>query len=153
MDAILAGVDLSAVATWVGATVFLPVVDLDINRVLDHDVLMSAAHRALFILAITIPFDIRDVHRDDSRKRTMAQVLGQDGARWISVLLTLVFCYLVWSFEYYNDPTRYALTLSGILTAALLSFSHSGRTERFFTFFVEGTLVLQWVLLLVFLRF
>jgi len=137
-------------ATWVAVTVILPVVDIDMSRVFGDDIMAAVIERAFFVLAITIPFDIRDVNRDALSKRTIAQVFGQAGARWISVLLMLVFCFLVWTSDHYSDNVRYALMLSGFLTAGILSFARSDRTERFFTFLVEGAMVLQWVLLMLF---
>ena len=135
------------VLTWIGVTVLLPIVDMDLEFWND-ETKEIALHRGLFIFAITIPFDIRDVNRDAPNKRTIAQVLGQAGARWFSILLMLAFCLLVWQSGLYSDNVRYALALSGILSAALLSLSRSDRTERFFTFLVEGTMVLQWLLVL-----
>lgn len=137
-------------ATWMAVTVLVPVVDLDMSRIFDDDIKAAALERAIFVLAITIPFDIRDIHRDAPAKRTIAQMFGQTGARWVSVILMLVFCFLVWRSEYYSDSVRYALMFSGFVTAGLLSFARSDRTERFFTFLVEGAMVLQWLLLMAF---
>lgn len=137
-------------ATWVFATVFFPVLDAAPDQVLSSGVLLLALERGLFILAITIPFDIRDMHRDHASKRTWAQVLGEGKARWLAVLLMLAYCLLVEFSGKYSDSVRVALLLCGILTAILLTFARSDRNERYFTFLVEGAMVLQWVLLLLF---
>ena len=50
----------------------------------------------LYILAITIPFDIRDIHTDDSSQRTLPQVLGSRGARLLALLLLLIFAVCNW---------------------------------------------------------
>lgn len=45
----------------------------------------------LYILAITIPFDIRDMHTDAPVQRSLPQVLGSRNARLLALILILVF--------------------------------------------------------------
>lgn len=136
--------------TWVATTVLLPFWDAT-STVVDRSILVHLAfERGLFILAITIPFDIRDMHRDHESKRTWAQVLGEEKARWLAVALMVLFTLLVEFNPTYTANERWPLLLSGLSGALLLTFARSDRHERYFTFMVEGTMVLQWVLLLLF---
>jgi hypothetical protein len=48
------------------------------------------AHYA-YVLAITIPFDIRDLKYDEPRQRTIPQMLGVKGAKILGVLLLMLF--------------------------------------------------------------
>ena len=45
----------------------------------------------LFFLALTIPFDLRDMQIDSSTQKTLPMVLGEKGSRFLSVGLIAVY--------------------------------------------------------------
>lgn len=46
-----------------------------------------------YILACTVPFDIRDMYYDDNKKKTIPQLVGQNGAKLVAILFLLVSAY------------------------------------------------------------
>jgi 1,4-dihydroxy-2-naphthoate octaprenyltransferase len=58
-------------------------------------VLMAFFAHYLFILAITIPFDIRDLKYDDKSYKTIPQVLGVKRSKQLTVLLMMVYIVLI----------------------------------------------------------
>ena len=51
--------------------------------------------RFLFILAIAIPFDIRDLKHDNVQYRTIPQVLGVVKSKWFAALMLSIFVFLM----------------------------------------------------------
>lgn len=60
------------------------------------DFWLLGLNQYLYILAITIPFDIRDMYTDAPEQRSLPQVLGSRNARLLALLLILVFTFNTW---------------------------------------------------------
>ena len=85
----------------------------------------------LFFLALTIPFDLRDVQIDSCTQKTLPMVLGEKGSRFLSVgLIAIYFIY----FAVFNETLRYsAFFISSILLLSFLLFtSKRGKSETYF---------------------
>lgn len=139
------------VIAWV--TVFLPVVYTEKALNPGPALWLMFARRLLFVFAITIPFDIRDIVHDSRNKlMTIPVVLGEAKAKLVSCLLLLVFSALaVWGwyrglmeFEYMA-----ALLASAVIAAVILLRSTQHLKEYFYTYLVEGTLVIQCALVFI----
>lgn len=109
--------------------------------------------RAVFIFAITIPFDIRDLHYDsDKSVSTIPSRLGVERSKTIALLLVVVFVALSlvrFQFGFCAMPELIALTLSAIPTALLLWMINKEREELFYSLWMEGTMLVQWVLVII----
>jgi len=123
---------------WAIATSLLPmqVSDVSINW-------LKVLERFLFVFAITIPFDIRDLRFDDPQLNTIPQVLGVINARYLGVF-ALVLAEGVLFYEYfflasYSLVSVLAIYVSYELAALLVCISHSNLPERYFTLGLEGT--------------
>ncbi|MAP02005.1 MAG: hypothetical protein CMD01_04220 [Flavobacteriales bacterium] len=92
----------------------------------------------LYVLAITIPFDIRDYSVDDSSKKTIPQLIGLQKATILAVLillaLTATFCF----YFHYTMMGLYCL-----LTSFVVSFSFKIRPDWYYSFILDGLLVLM----------
>ena len=108
---------------------------------------LALFERFLFIFAITIPFDIRDVNYDASYLATIPQYFGINTAKWMALLAILLSeLILVYRFFFNND-----LNLIGALSIYLTyEFSflliyrcHLYSKERYFTVGVEGMSILM----------
>ncbi|MGZ5244977.1 MAG: hypothetical protein ACXWD4_13735, partial [Bacteroidia bacterium] len=70
---------------WMAATAWLPALRIDIPF-LSADVQLIAIKRALFIFAVTLPFDIRDYYADmKTDVTTLPQLLGIKKSRWLAL--------------------------------------------------------------------
>ena len=113
---------------------------------------LALFERFLFIFAITIPFDIRDVNYDASYLATIPQYFGINTAKWMALFALLSSeLILVYRFFFNND-----LNLIGALSIYLTyEFSflliyrcHLYSKERYFTVGVEGMSILMGALFL-----
>ncbi|MCH2198224.1 MAG: hypothetical protein MK081_05540 [Flavobacteriales bacterium] len=130
---------------WAMATVILPFIELD-NDLWQIDRLFLIVERFAFIVAITVPFEIRDMNLDRPNMKTPAQLFGINGAKlyglfWIVVAGTMIT--LNFSDGIYTSYELYALWFSLILSAVLIGASNPERDEMYFTGWVDGTIIIQ----------
>lgn len=92
----------------------------------------------LYTVAITIPFDIRDMHKDHSAMRTLPQVLGSVKARWLGILLLLLTWLTLLSI---NDEAQFIISSGTALSYAAIMIFLAGdkRDEFFYGFWVEAS--------------
>jgi hypothetical protein len=113
-----------------------------------------------FFLSLAIIFDVRDMPYDPPGLRTIPQVLGVRGAKFLAVLLLLPMCFLLilmsWMFLGSAEDAAsgidlaYGLPLLGlILLGVSIVFAKSDRPWWYFSILVDGALVfiplLSWV--------
>lgn len=132
-------------AVWTGMTVILPAMDLyGFEQVLKPISWQLALERAVFILAITIPFDIRDLVNDAKKKvRTLPSVLGWKRAAWLSQFLMALFLLLIWLRTGVDDPLFMAYLISSVATVIALAIASPKRSDIYCSFWIEGTMLLQ----------
>jgi 4-hydroxybenzoate polyprenyltransferase len=113
--------------------------------------------RMLFIFAITIPFDIRDIEHDrSSGLRTIPGIFGERNARLLAELALMLFAGLVivqWKNDLLPLPYVYALIASALFAAVMVWLSTKERKEYFYTFLVEGSMIVQALLVLLAYRY
>ncbi len=136
----------SIAISWAGTTVLFPVLDADLQ--LTTDVWLEFIQRISLLIAITIPFDIRDIKNDDENLRTIPQVFGVLRSKYIGMVLLLIFVFL----EILKINSFYITTLiiAGI-TALFLAFS-SEKKSRFYTGFWVESIPIFWYILLFILK-
>ncbi len=120
---------------WAASTVLL--IDSQENQ-LNIFSLLSFVGVTLFIIGITIPFDIRDLYLDESSKKTIPQLIGYQPSILIAVLLILLsayFIYLGTGFNLWN-----LLFASGIVSFSILP-SRPRKQELYFSFVIDGILI------------
>ncbi|SEF68020.1 hypothetical protein SAMN05421847_0616 [Halpernia humi] len=87
----------------------------------------------LFITALVLPFDIRDMKVDDVV--TFPQLIGIQNTKYFAYLL--VFSSLSISISYLQPIYSFALFLTSICTFILIYFSENDNKESYFSFWVE----------------
>ncbi|RYG19863.1 MAG: hypothetical protein EOO07_06005 [Chitinophagaceae bacterium] len=148
----LPGIKLFLIAfVWSASCVLLPIVEMGKYgiSVSLSETLLLVGKRFLFICAITIPFDIRDLFQDRLYElKTIPVVLGEKKA-WIfcQALLGAYLLLLVLFTKTVNlDVIGIALTI--FATGWLIFKSNFKRNEYYYFLFLDGTMVLQWLILL-----
>lgn len=134
---------------WAVATVSLPAW-LAGRAPWQGQVLALTVERALFIMAITLPFDVRDMGKDRGAGiLTLPHLLGVEGTRRLAIGLVLA-SWLVGALAV-GVATAHALALavSALATCALLSALHARRGELYYALWMEGTMLAQAVCVLV----
>ncbi|CAM4183994.1 hypothetical protein [Gillisia hiemivivida] len=142
----LAGVKIYVIAfVWSGVTVLLPLIGK--IELLQWDVLLEFTQRFLFVFALTLPFEIRDLKFDMANLRTVAQIFGVRNSKIIGVLTLLTILLL----EFIKVESDIRSVISLILISALLSNliinSRIRQTKYYSSLWVEGVPIL-WCLLL-----
>ncbi|MDW7692536.1 hypothetical protein R9C00_12630 [Flammeovirgaceae bacterium SG7u.111] len=130
---------------WVGATAIFPFW----SYIDDPKLWALVAERALFIFAITLPFDIRDEKRDlEKMLYTIANQLGATQTRWIAIGC-LVASFLV--VGVYLKELLLPFTLTYLIAGWLIFKSDRKLDNLYFTGLLDGTMLLQTLLVYCFL--
>jgi 4-hydroxybenzoate polyprenyltransferase len=111
--------------------------------------------RFLFIAALTVPFDIRDLFQDRiAGLKTFPVAFGEKKAYlFCQVLLAGHIILLLLLRNYRLTSDFYALTLVAVLTGWLIFKSNWKRNEYYYFFYLDGVLVLQYIALIIFEKF
>ena len=124
---------------WTISTMLLLV--LENNMLINQNLILHLSARFLFVFAISIPFDIRDLRFDDKKMKTIPIVFGERKAKLIGVM-ALFFCDLIaivqilyFDMEFHN---LIALICIFFLAAILIIKSSQCKTAIYFSFWVES---------------
>ena len=133
---------------WAGVTVIIPLIQHRIS--IGFDAIIMFVQRFLFVVALTIPFDIRDLSYDKEELKTLPQAIGIAKSKWLG----LVFLILFLGLEFFKAPF-YSEQLSihfsiGVLTLLFLMKSTKDQSKYYSAFFVES-LPIVWLGLFIWL--
>ena len=147
------GIKLFLVAiVWAISCVLLPIVELEHSypiNISTGETLLLVGKRFLFIAAITIPFDIRDLFQDKLYELKMIPVMfGEKKAYIFCQFLLLGYLILLLLFSQAINLDVIALSLTILLTGWLIFKSATPRNEYYYFFFLDGIMILQYLLLL-----
>lgn len=147
------GIKLFLIAlVWSISCVLLPVVELEQNHQINistAETLLLVAKRFMFIAAITIPFDIRDLFQDKLYAlKTIPVMLGERKAMIFCQILLIGYLALLLLFSQSINADIIALTLTLILTGWLIFKSNLKKNEYYYFLYLDGTMLMQYLLLL-----
>ncbi|MGB5982409.1 MAG: hypothetical protein WBG46_09705 [Nonlabens sp.] len=102
------------------------------------------------VIALCIPFEIRDLKYDDEDLNTLPQMIGTQKSKWIGVLLCLICIALELVIWEKIHPSAAVINISAfVLTAILILGSSKNRSDYYASFWVEAVpiywLVALWV--------
>jgi 4-hydroxybenzoate polyprenyltransferase len=139
-------------AVWSLSCVLLPILELESSieaSVSMNDSIILIAKRFLFIAAITVPFDIRDLFQDKSNElKTIPVIVGERKALLICQGLLVVYLVLLFLFTKSIDGNFLGLMLTIILSGWLIFKSKWQKNEYYYFFYLDGTMIVQFVMLL-----
>ena len=143
---------------WTMSTVLLPILeaqDLHLTSISMRDTTILIAKRFLFIGALTVPFDIRDLFEDNKLGvRTLPVIWGEKRAYLLCQIL--LGGYIVLLFLFRNNGFNldfWALSATAVLAGWLIFKSKWEKNEYYYFFYMDGVLILQYIVLLIFTRF
>ncbi len=142
-----AGIKIFVVAfVWAGITVIVPVVAAD--TAISVEVLLTFLQRILIVVALLLPFEIRDVPYDSLNLKTLPQQLGVRNTKLLG-LGVLTIC-LVFEFFKHRSEVAYIISLLCfcLVLGWLLVIAKTSQNQYFCSFWVEGLPIL-WLLLFV----
>lgn len=137
---------------WSAITILLPIIQTGLPYDRLHVSLMLA-ERFLFVFAITIPFDIRDLVIDkESGLKTIPVLLGEKWSLRISNMALMLFALLC--FYHYASTNEWFLVIAFILSAlTTLFFINNQKMKQMHHYhygLLDGTMLLQGMLVLLF---
>ncbi|MDD3722255.1 MAG: hypothetical protein PHW92_07195 [Lutibacter sp.] len=137
----------SIAIAWAGISVFFPLDEW--NYQFTSAVYLEFFQRILFLLAITIPFDIRDVETDSKSLKTLPQTLGITNSKILGTLCLIGLLLMETFKENFTYVGLLVVLIVSIITGLLLWFS-SPKQSRFYTGFWVESIPIIWLGLLVY---
>jgi 4-hydroxybenzoate polyprenyltransferase len=107
--------------------------------------------RFLFVFAITIPFDIRDMKYDESKIRTIPIIFGEPKSKWIAVLVLILAQLIVLvQLIYFDMPIHFLIAMLCLFLLASLSIINSSenKSKIYYCFWVESMSVFCYLFLI-----
>lgn len=143
---------------WSMSTVLLPVMEslhAHTTTISLRDITILLAKRFLFIGALTMPFDIRDLFHDYRLGlKTIPVIYGEKKAYLFCQVILAGYIVLLFLFRnngFNND--FFALTITAVLAGWLIFRSTIEKDDYYYFFWIDGILILQYLLLLLFNTF
>ncbi len=142
----LTGVKIYVIAfVWAGVTVLMPIADkMDLFQ---RDIFLEFLQRFCFIIALTLPFEIRDLKFDLKQLRTIPQKIGVKKTKLLGLLLILVFVLLEFLKQHSDLAEVISVLIVGMITWIFLINSSVNQKEYYSSFWVEGIPIMWWLIL------
>jgi len=134
---------------WSLVTVVLPFIEYDSSFNV-----FTFLERMFFVYAITIPFEIRDMEQEKKiGVLTIVAIHGIENTKRLGYFLLLMFSILCGVHQYfYHLGINFAIPMacSAIVAGLLIYFTNEQRTKWYYKGFIDGTMILQYALLIIF---
>ena len=142
------GIKIYVIAlVWTGVTVFIPLINNGVN--ISEEVYLTALQRFVFVIVLTLPFEIRDLRFDSLKLATIPQKIGERLTKIIGVILLMIF----YALEFFKTEgvlkEHLVLLLITLITFFLLVKAKVNQGKYYSGFWVEGIPIL-WLLLALF---
>ena len=121
---------------WTGMTVYLPV--LEGNIPIDWDVLTLSAQRFLMVIALIIPFEIRDVHYDPPEIKTIPKRIGIIRTKLLGIFLIIITYMLVFLKDSIYSEEIYSRLWITLITILLIAGTPNKESKYYAAFWVES---------------
>ena len=135
---------------WTTSTMLLLILEEEI--IFSSNVIAHLLSRFLFVFAICIPFDIRDVKYDNIKLKTIPIFFGVSKSKLIS-FVSLFFVIIISAFQYWNNKLSVgffiAISLSCIFSSIFIKKSNEKKSDFFFSFWVESLSILLYLFLVI----
>lgn len=124
--------------SWVAVVIVFP----SINESKGETLLWSAVAHYLYVLAVTIPFDIRDLKYDSHKQRTIPQVVGVTASKVISIVFLVCFSVIMLCcVEGYLLLNPWFL-VSILVQMGLVLFMNERRSDLYCAGLIDGSIAL-----------
>jgi len=133
-------------AVWSGVTVIIPL-SVTGYHIVDSSLIVLFIQRMLFVVALTLPFEIRDMRLDFKNVKTLPQKIGIESTKkvgFVLLLFALTFEFLITNS---NSNRNIFLTICFILLIFLMR-SKENQSKFYSSFWVESLPIFWWLLLL-----
>ena len=146
---------LTLSTVWTITTAVIPMLlgsPLLLHPIVIWQMVLHILLRFSYVMAICIPFDIRDISIDTAEDvSTLPLKIGESKTKLLAILVTVLFgliTFLELITSTISIPVFIALVISMVVTLLSVVFCNSKRSEYYFVAGIDGTMILQGVLLL-----
>lgn len=143
----IAGIKLFLIAiSFAGITVLFPLVQNNMN--VNLNVWILFIQRFLFVVLITIPFDIRDLKVDSESLKTLPQMVGVKKSKMIGVLLGVLVVIL----EFFKQPieaNELIIIMIVIVVSVLFLINSKEKQSKYYSAFWVESMPIFWFLLII----
>ena len=137
---------ISIVWTIITSLIFLFENNISINQ----EQLLHLISRFLFVFAITIPFDIRDMKIDDQKFKTIPILIGEKRSKLVAIYSIILVMVIYLQLFYKNSLSINNLSSIIIIlfiTSLLILKSHHKKDELYFSLWIESTSIMFYLIL------
>ena len=121
--------------TWTAVIIAFPIINEGLE--IENSIVLLAHY--CYVLAVTIPFDIRDLKYDDTTHNTIPQTIGIRPSKALSLVLLIMFGLLMVSAE--NTLKTNCLFLGSILVQMfLVGFMNEKRSDLYCAGLIDGAI-------------
>ncbi len=136
---------------WTGVTWILPMQESGIEWADEHYLIIW--ERFMFILAITIPFDIRDLKYDSASMKTIPQLIGYSRSKSLAMILLLICAGIHAFVEFFLRPERtftqhILVPLFFLAVTFLVARMRADSNDNYFTGLLDGTMLILGLILM-----
>ena len=104
----------------------------------------------VFVFALCIPFEIRDLKYDEEDLQTLPQLIGVRKSKLLGVFLCLITLIIETLLFQYHETGSILNMIFFLITAVMIWFSSRERSDYYASFWVEGIPILWFITLLLF---
>lgn len=134
----------SIAIAWAGISVFFPLFEAEVT--INSIVYFEFIQRVLILIAITIPFDIRDVNSDFKSLKTIPQLIGIEKSKIVGTVLLGLFL----GFSLLNNDYLISDLIIALITGFFLWFT-SDKKSRYYTSFWVESIPIIWLIITILL--
>lgn len=135
-------------SVWACSCVWIPIMELRSEglTISTTDTFLLVSKRFLFVMAITLPFDIRDLYQDRSfHLKTIPVLIGKKNSMRLCQILLIAYTLFLFIFADTISSEIVALGLIALLTNFLIFNTKLKKNEYYYFLLLDGTLLLQFI--------
>jgi hypothetical protein len=132
-----------------GLTLVIPLLEFHENPhwevLLDKEMVLTIAQRFSLIIALLIPFEIRDLDVDNAELGTIPQKMGVGNAKLLGFGLLAVFLTLEFLKPDISPAEWVSTVIIGLVSAGFVFFSNRDQSDYYASFWVEAIPIMWFV--------
>lgn len=132
--------------TWAVATVLIPLVFVD-YPLFSFDILWLFLERFIFVLAVTIPFDVRDIRADNAGGLiTLPSKFGLKGSLYFTFVLLMVYLAIT-AIHLGFSNVLFVRAICVFVVLILIQKISLQKTSYYYTGLIDGSIIFQSILI------
>lgn len=131
---------------WTGTTVWIPFLESGSTDIYFFSAL--SLQRFFFLIALTIPFDIRDLSLDQQQSiRTIPSMVGVNAAKYLSLAFLLLSEGTILIMDrLHPSGVSVSLSITNLVTLVLISTKKIKKDDMYYLVYLDGMLILSFLI-------